>query len=147
MARYEGGTAVPAGYYWNPRRWSFTTVGRDGERLPRGPGERYVRVHGAVALLAAPIVGGIFVVLLPFVGFAMLLQVLFGRLFGSAREGARDLAATLTPGWRPGEAHLTGLPPGEGHGEVPTVGAGESALKDVADEIARQRGSREDADG
>jgi hypothetical protein len=139
MARYTGGSRVPGGYYLSSRNWSITPVADDGGTLPGTTQDRYVRISWVAALLLAPILGGLFVVFLPFIGLAMFLQRVWTKVTGSAREGARDLAATVTPGWRPGEAHLTGRPLDEKSDELPAGGAGESALKDVTEEIARKR--------
>jgi hypothetical protein len=125
MARFSGGSSVPGGYYWNPRHWSDTPVERDG----------------------GPLLGGLFVVFLPFIGFAMFFQWAFQKVAGSAREGARDLAATVTPGWRPGEAHMTGRALDGKHEELPAGGAGEKALEDVAAEVARKRAAENGQDG
>jgi hypothetical protein len=143
MARFSGGSSVPGGYYWNPRHGSLTPVREDGDRLPGTPADRYVRIHWLAALLLAPIVGGLYVVLLPFIGFAMLLQWAFRKLTGSARQGARDLAATVAPGWRPGEVHMTGRAMDPKRDELPGGGAGQKALEDVAAEVARKRASEE----
>jgi hypothetical protein len=143
MARFNGGSSVPGGYYWNPRRGSVTPVREDGDVLPGTPADRYVRIHWLAALLLAPIVGGLFVVFLPFIGFAMLFQWAFRKLTGTAREGARDLAATVVPGWRPGEVHMTGRAMDPKRDELPAGGAGQKALEDVAAEVARKRASEE----
>jgi hypothetical protein len=113
--------------------------------LPGTPADRYVRIHWAVALLLAPILGGFFVVLLPFIGIATFLRLLWTKVTGTAREGARDLAATVTPGWRPGEVHMTGRRLDGKAEELPAGGAGESAVQHVAEEVARRR--RENGDG
>jgi len=139
MARFSGGSSVPGGYYWNPRHWSVTPVERDGGKLPGSSSDRYLRIHWLVALLLAPLLGGLFVVFLPFIGFAMFFQYLFRKVTGSAREGARDLAATVTPGWRPGEAHMTGRATDAKEDGLPAGGAGQKALEDVAAEVARRR--------
>jgi len=98
--------------------------------------------------LLAPILGLLFVILLPFIGLAMLVQVAVRALGRGARAGARDLAATVAPGWRPGEAHLIGRP-GAARPEDATGagGAGEEALHDVAEEIAARGGERKDEPG
>jgi hypothetical protein len=147
MARFSGGSRVPGGYYWNPRRWSVTPVEKDGEKLPGTSSDRYLRVHWLVALLLAPLLGGLFVVFLPFIGFAMFFHWAFLKVTGSAREGARDLAATVNPGWRPGEVHMTGRAMDVKHDELPAGGAGEKALEDVAAEVARRRAGEGDQDG
>jgi len=90
--------------------------------------------------ILAPLLGLLFVLLLPFVGLAMMGQAVLRALGGKARRGARDLASTVSPGWVPGEAHLTGRrAPGPSDPEVPASGAGEDALREVADEIAARR--------
>lgn len=148
MARFNGGSRVPGGYYWNPGQWSVTPVAQDGEMLPGSPSDRYLRIHWLVALLLAPLLGGLFVVVLPFIGFAMFFRWVFMKVTGTAREGARDLAATVSPGWRPGEAHLTGRAMDGKHAELSPGGAGEKALEDVTAEVAARRAAeRSDEDG
>ena len=147
MARYTGGMQVAGGYYWSPGRFTLVPVAEEGAVLPGDASRRYLRVHWAVALLLAPVVGGLYVVCLPFVGLALMLQWAFARALGGARSSATDLAATVAPGSRPGEAHLTGRAGEPPKGDVAAGGAGEKALEDVAHEIARKRaqeGSRED---
>jgi hypothetical protein len=145
MARYTGGSRVPGGYYLNVRRGSITPVNDAGGNLPGTSDERYEQISWVTALLLAPVLGGLFVVCLPFIGFAMFFRLVWNKVTGTAREGARDLAATVTPGWRPGEAHLTGRPVDGKLEDRPAGGAGESALKDVADEVAHKR--RQDENG
>jgi hypothetical protein len=148
MARYLGGTQAPGGIYWNGRRLTMVSVPAEGGALPGDSGESYRSVHWAVALLAAPVIGGLYVVLLPFVGFGMLAAHAWRRVAGGARQGASELAATMAPGWRPGEAHLTGRPGGPPpEGEVAAGGAGEKALHDVAEEIAHRRAEPKDGPG
>ena len=147
MARFDGGSSVPGGYYWNPRHWSITPVAKDGEKLPGTSSDRYLRIHGLVALLLAPILGGLFVVFLPFIGLALFFEWVFLKVTGSAKAGVRDLAATVTPGWRPGEVHMTGRSLDPKHEELPHGGAGETALREVAEEVARQRAGENGKDG
>jgi hypothetical protein len=106
-----------------------------------------VHISWVTALLLAPVLGGLFVVLLPFIGLGLFLRLAWRKLTGSVREGARDLAATVTPGWRPGEAHLTGRPLDPKAEQLPAGGAGESALEQVADEVARKRRETRNGNG
>jgi hypothetical protein len=145
MARYLGGTQAPGGIYWNARRLTMVSVPAEGGALPGDAGDRYRSVHWAVALLVAPVLGGLYVVILPFIGFGMLAAYAWRRAAGGARQGASELAATMAPGWRPGEAHLTGRPGAPAaEGEVAAGGAGEEALRHVADEIAHRRAAPKD---
>ena len=80
-----------------------------------------------------PVLGALFLVFLPLIGFALFAWALFRKLTGGVRETAADLAATVSPGWTPGEAHLTGKP-----GE--RAAAASPELRELEDEVARKRG-------
>ena len=112
MARIAGGTRVESGYYVNARSLAVVNLAADGE-LPGTAQESFVRVPWPLLLLAAPVVGGLFVVTYPIFGLTMALLGVARKLAGDVGEGAKDLAATLAPGHAVGEAHLTGKP-GEG---------------------------------
>lgn len=108
MARKVGGTMVKAGFYWNPKEWEIVTIEGPGGILPGMPEDRYFRIPVLAMLLLAPVMGGLFVVFLPLIGFALVLQHL-GRLSVAAtRRGAATLLATMSPTWRPGEAYFAG---------------------------------------
>lgn len=143
--KYLAGNSVPSGYYWNPKKWSVTPVAKDGDVLPGEAGEKFVKVSLPLAIAAAPVLGGLFVVFLPFIGFGLTAYALANKLAGGAKKSAAELASTVTPGWRPGEAHLTGPATERTPDEVHAGGAGEEALRDVADEVARRRREGKDA--
>jgi hypothetical protein len=107
MTTFESGAAVQGGYYFNPIRWHVAPVARDGEQLPAGGGTWW-KVPTVVALAVVPLLGATFLMALPVIGFAVLLQALAAPVLRSVRAGATGLAATVSPGWQPGEAHLTG---------------------------------------
>jgi hypothetical protein len=136
MAKHFGGSPAQSGYYWSPRHWSVTPVPRQGGILPGDPGDTYVKIPLVAAILLAPILGGLFVVFLPFIGFALFLHAVARKLLGAVRKGAAHLAATMSPGWRPGEAHLTGKRGGLEDHEVP---AKSEAMEKLAKEIQEKR--------
>ena len=103
-------TPVKSGTYLNTKRFALTQVSNDGDALPGAAGEEWVRVPTAVAIAAAPILGGLFVVAFPFVGLATVAAGVARKLAGGVKDGAADLAANLSAGPVPGEAHLTGKP-------------------------------------
>ncbi len=70
MKTCNGGTKVRRGYYWNLRAWEVVTVGAESA-LPGGADERFVHVPLPVLFVVAPVMGGLFAVFLPFIGFAM----------------------------------------------------------------------------
>jgi hypothetical protein len=80
------GTTVGGGYYLNRDAWDLIAVnGKEGV-LPGQVGERYVRVPLWAVLALAPMAGGLFVVFLPLVGFA-LVYLHFGRALVSRVKG------------------------------------------------------------
>ena len=108
MTTSIGGTAVHSGYYWNLGKWEVIPVEKDGGKLPGGSGDRFLRIPVIAVLLLLPLLGGLFVVFLPVIGFALTLHAAARPIAGLFKRSARDLDATVTPGWAPGEAHLTG---------------------------------------
>jgi hypothetical protein len=104
---FEGGAAVRSGYYYNAARWAVEPIAKDGDRLPEGEGT-WMRVPTVVALGAVPLVGLGFLMALPFIGFALTAKALATPAIRLFHRSAEDLAATVSPGWQPGEAHLTG---------------------------------------
>jgi hypothetical protein len=138
MATYAGGTQVRSGYYFDPMAFSFVNVPKDGGTLPGGEGARFVAVPFPVVLGAAPILGGLFVVSLPFLGLGVTAWAIGRALSGAARSGAAEVAATVAPPWAPGEAHLAGKAPESG----PAAAAGkdeklEALQKEVEEKRAR----------
>jgi len=141
MAKRVGGNLVKGGYYWNTRSWSVIDVPRGGGVLPGTAETRYLAVPWPLLLLILPVMGGLFVVFLPLIGFVLTIQAIAVRLAGGVRKGTGQLAATVHPGWTPGEAHLTGKPAKEGEqaGER-TAPAADEALEKLNREIAEKRG-------
>ena len=103
-----GGTAVRSGYYWNLGKWEVIPVEKDGGKLPGARGDKFLRIPVLAVLLLLPMLGGLFVVFLPVIGFVLTFYAAARPIVGLFKRSAEDLAATVTPGWAPGEAHLTG---------------------------------------
>lgn len=138
MTTFKGGTAVTKGYYLNLSRWAIEPVAKDGERLPEGKGE-WTAIPTAAAIGLAPILGATFLMFLPVIGFVLSLQALAAPVTRVFRSSAADLAATVSPGWQPGEAHFTGKSPEERGGEEgPTQ---DERLDELEREIERRRRS------
>lgn len=136
MARYVGGMKVGAGYYWNPRTWELHAVKAEGGVLPGSDRAHFVRTPFPLLFLVVPVLGALFLVFLPVIGFGLLLNGLVKRVLGGVKTGAEDLAANVTPGWAPGAAHLTGKP-----GEEKKEGEAKAApeLEKLAKEIEEKR--------
>lgn len=141
MARHGGGTRVKAGFYWRPAHWETVTISGEGGVLPGAPEERFYRVPVLAMLLLAPIMGGLFVVFLPVIGFGVLLQHLGRKAYAASHEAALQLGTVFAPSWRPGEAHFAGK-----HGEKPAEeepgeakAAGDAKLDALAEEVEAKR--------
>jgi hypothetical protein len=137
---YESGSAVLSGYYFNPAGWHLEPVANDGDRLPRGRG-RWTRVPTVAALLLVPLLGAAFLMFLPLIGFLVTLQALSAPIVNGFRSSATQLAATVTPGWQPGEAHFTGKRSENAGVEEKGPSDSRDALEALAAEIDRLRRS------
>ena len=115
MTRHERNEAVKSGYYFNPTTLSVSLVASDGARLPSGKGA-WLAVPAPLALALAPVLGALFLMFLPVIGFVMCADAAGRNLAAVFSGGAGELAATLSPAWVPGEAHLAGSPAPAGHG-------------------------------
>jgi hypothetical protein len=131
--RFESGAAVKSGYYYNAARWAVEPIAKDGDRLPAGGGT-WMRIPTALALAVVPLVGLGFLMALPFIGFALTAKALASPVVRLFHRSAEDLAATVGPGWAPGEAHLTGKR-AEGEGAP----AEDAKLEALEKEIAAKR--------
>ena len=140
MASFPGGTAVKRGYYIDGRQFEFATVERDGNALPGGPDRRWLRLPVIAVVAAAPALGGLFVISLPFLTFGLAAYAIAKKVATAVGAGARELGATLSPELRPGEAHLTGktekeaTPPATEEG-----GSGDAKLDALESDIERAR--------
>ena len=137
MTTYVGGTQVKSGYYMDAVKLAFAHIEKNGGTLPGGPEARWKRVSVPLVLAAAPVLGGLFVVAFPFIGLGVAAYAIGRKLTGRARAGAKEIAATVAPGWSPGEAHLTGEPPMPGAGEAPP--AQDERMQELEKEIAEKR--------
>ena len=99
-----GGHTVKAGTYWNLANGNRVQMEQEGT-LPGSGTTRYIKAPVAVMLMAAPVIGLVFAVFLPFIGIAMTLKVIGQKLVESVASAA---AGSVSFGWRPIEAYLAG---------------------------------------
>jgi hypothetical protein len=62
---FTAGSTVNAGFYFNCEKLDLIAVGSREGRLPEGEGDCYVRIPAVAALLLAPILGALFIVIAP----------------------------------------------------------------------------------
>jgi hypothetical protein len=138
MTKRTAGEQASAGYYLSTRSWHIHPVAADGERLPGEAGERWIRISVVAALALTPILGLAFLMFLPFIGFYLTIEAALQPLIRVFRREAAELAATMSPGWQPGEAHLTGKRHEEDHGPE-TRGPPQDELEKLAAELEAKR--------
>jgi hypothetical protein len=89
MFKHTGGETVKGGFYWNRATWRLENVEGKTGTLPGDAETRYAHVPTLLMLVLAPVMGGLFVVFLPFIGFALLL--------GMVVNSVRHHASWMTP--------------------------------------------------
>ena len=141
MTMIEAGTRVKKGYYFNAQTWCLQPVPSDGEALPGAATERYLRVPLLLAFVVAPLMGAAFLVFLPFIGFYLAIHALVRPVARLFTRSATELAATMQPGWQPGEAHLTGQR-GQGEAAEDKGPPAEGELAALEKEIEAKRSER-----
>jgi hypothetical protein len=78
----NGGSKVPAGFYFNKANWEIVTIsGKKGGLLPGNAGIDYFKVPAGAMLVAAPVLGAAFVIFLPVIGFGLLATAAWKKVF------------------------------------------------------------------
>lgn len=86
MFNHKGGDVVKGGFYWNQAQWRLENVEGKSGTLPGDEESRFARVPTLVLFVLAPIMGALFVVFLPFIGFALLVGMVAARGLGLFRK-------------------------------------------------------------
>lgn len=98
MFTYKGGDAVTGGFYWNKATWHLENVEGKSGTLPGDSGTRYVWIPTLLMLVLAPVMGGLFVLFLPFIGFALLIGMLATTALRKFRKPAAATAQSQAEG-------------------------------------------------
>jgi hypothetical protein len=89
----NGGSKVPAGFYFNKANWEIVTIsGKKGGLLPGNAGTDYFKVPAGAMLVAAPVLGAAFVIFLPVIGFGLLATAAWKKAFHTV-EAPKPAAA------------------------------------------------------
>ena len=83
--RYRGGDNVRFGFYWNVKEWEAQIVPKEGGELKGHSDIAYLRLPLVAVLMLAPLMGALYAFFLPFIGIAMVLMFLMGKLRGLFR--------------------------------------------------------------
>jgi hypothetical protein len=137
MAHYTNGQQVGGGYYWNARNWEVEVVSDDGGSLKGGD---YVKVPFPVLFVIVPLLGALFLMFMPMIGFALFAYAVTRKVASAFTRGATELASTVQPGsFAPGAAYFTGKPEDEKEGaEAPQS----AELEKIEKEIAARKDSK-----
>ncbi len=141
MTMIEAGTRVKKGYYFSAHTWTLQPMARDGEALPGKHGEKFLHVPLLLAFVLTPLMGAAFLMFLPLIGFYLAASAAVRPVARLFTRSATEIAATMQPGWQPGEAHLTGKRGEEGAEEKAPPAEGE--LASLEKEIEARRGKHE----
>jgi hypothetical protein len=137
MAHYTNGTKVGGGYYFNASNLEIEVVPSEGGHLKGGS---YVKVPFPVLFVIVPLLGALFLMSMPVIGFALLGYAMTRKLAGAFSQGATDLATTVQPGsFATGAAYFTGKPE-EREERAPAPRS--AALEELDREIAARKSSR-----
>jgi hypothetical protein len=74
MKRFEGGSKVKGGFYFNQKSWDLVTVSGKTGILPGSAADLHLKLPVFLMLLGAPVFGATLVMFLPFVGIALFLH-------------------------------------------------------------------------
>lgn len=103
---HTGGTKVGSGFYWSMKAWDMAMVPAEGGMLPGEADRHYTRIPTFLFLVLAPMMGALYVVFLPFAGFALVLGHAAVGLKHLFMDAFMSIAAAVVPQWAPGEAYL-----------------------------------------
>ena len=106
MKHYRGTEKVEPGLYFNLRQLSFTSMDDEGP-LPGKTEDIYRHVPTLALLVVGPLLGFVYVIFLPLIGFGMVAWLLGVKAGRVAMGAARGAARVLTPGWEPSMAFLS----------------------------------------
>lgn len=140
MASTHGGDTVRGGFYWNTQKWDANFVEGESGMLPGAADDDYRRIPVGLVLVAAPVMGALFVIFLPFIGIALMLQQMGIASAEVAGRMLERVAPAVSPSWQPRMAYLArkGRKPAD---EATTATPSEAPLHGLAKEIEERRKS------
>jgi len=106
MERYFGSEIVGPGVYFNPRQLSFKSINEEGP-LPGSEAEEYRRVPTLALLVFGPMMGLVYIIFLPLIGFAMVAWVGLEKARVLATSAVSATVRVLEPAWQPAMAFFS----------------------------------------
>jgi len=121
--KHSSGAIVKKGTYWSFSTGERVTL-KTGGVLPGDGTTAYYKAHPVIVLLAAPVLGLVYAVFLPFIGIATVITMAARKLFG---EKLHEMSKLANFGWRPAEAYFAG----DKAGKAERASGGEHGAADV----------------
>lgn len=106
MKTYSANQHVESGLYLNLKKFSITSLEADGP-LPGTADDSYRRIPMLLMLAAAPLLGLVFVIFLPLIGFAMVAHLLGTKAVQFAQGVVGETDRVRRPGWVPALAYFS----------------------------------------
>lgn len=131
MTRYRGNQWVGPGVYFNLRQMAFKSLQDEGY-LPGTQENEYRRVPAVALLMAGPLLGLVYVIFLPLIGFGMLAWVATAKAIDLVARAAVPLVRVLKPVWEPAMAFFSKGRP------APPNNQGDTWTKTVRKEMEEQ---------
>ncbi len=95
MLKHNGGDNTKGGFYLKKGEWEIVTVEADNGTLPGGTECEYLRLPAILFVPLAMVMGALYVIFLPFIGFAMLFAMIAKKAAYGLRALAQPFAARL----------------------------------------------------
>ncbi len=106
MKRYYSGEVVKRGIYLSLKRRDLVTIENEGELLPGGSDDSYIKIPPVAMIFVGPFMGLIYVIFLPFISFAMVVGLMAKKVWFGVRWIGESLLGVAAVNWRPGVAYL-----------------------------------------
>jgi hypothetical protein len=90
MATKNAGERAKGGFWFNTRTWEIQLHKNGGEVLPGAENDRYLRIPTVALLVLGPVMGFLFVIFLPAIGFALTFREIARRAKGLITGTARQ---------------------------------------------------------
>jgi hypothetical protein len=134
MKTYKGTEKAVRGTYLNLSNWDFAQVEEEHGLLPGEATVKYFKVPTALAMVAGPLTGLLFLVFLPFIGIAGFLGFLAYKAYTGFKALGLRMAQGLVYRAQPGAAYFT--KPTKGNDEDLKV---EKELEELQEEVTRRK--------
>jgi hypothetical protein len=96
MKTRTAGETAKGGFYFNLKTWELNLLRKNGDTLPGGETDRYIKIPTVALLVLGPTMGFLFVIFLPAIGFALAFRELGRRLLGLIGRASRTAAEAKT---------------------------------------------------